>query len=317
MKLLTLLIISLKGLRASGQTSSSKIQVVSRNPQEYQIYYHVGLGKAASTYLQNRIFPALDGIRYIHRDRYRRYRSIIDKSHDDRYLVSREAAFRLDQRLEEFATFRSDAKVILVLRRHDRWIASHYRRYVKNGGSLSFDKYVDLDSASPLIWDKKKMSFFAMIQKIENRFGSKPLVLFHENLQNDPFQLIDQLCRFTGATYRRERIDLSVVHRSWNDKQLKFSKMVGRYLFSEVPKAHSHAGFNRVQRRLKLWACYAILGVARLIPKRFLGDAPLIPPEDLERIRQTFLDDWEACQQYAEINNPKLNAARSSEGQNL
>ena len=73
---------------------------MSRNPQEYQIYYHVGLGKAASTYLQNRIFPALDGIRYIHRDRYRRYRSIIDKSHDDRYLVSREAAFRLDQRLE-------------------------------------------------------------------------------------------------------------------------------------------------------------------------------------------------------------------------
>ena len=276
---------------------------MSRHSREYQIYYHVGLGKAASTYLQNRIFPALNGIRYVHRDRYRRYRSIVEKSHDARYLVSREAAFRLDQRLEEFASFKSDAKVILVLRRHDRWIASHYRRYVKNGGSLPFDKYVDLDSESPLIWDKKKMSFFAMIQKIENRFNSKPLVLFHETLQDNPFNLIDQLCSFTGATYQREQIDLSVVHGSWSDKQLKFSKIVGRYLFSEVPKAHSHAGFNRIQRRLKLWACYAILGVARLIPERFLGDAPLIPPQDLERVRLTFSDDWEACQQYAEINN--------------
>ncbi len=38
---------------------------------DYQIYYHVGLGKAASTYLQNRVFPVLEGIRYVHRDRYR------------------------------------------------------------------------------------------------------------------------------------------------------------------------------------------------------------------------------------------------------
>ncbi len=278
---------------------------MARNPNDYQIYYHVGLGKAASTYLQNRVFPVLEGIRYVHRDRYRRYPAIIDKTSDRRYLISREAAFRLDQRLNEFASFKPDARVILVLRRHDRWIASHYRRYVKNGGSLPFEAYVDLDSSAPRIWGKEQMRFLPMIQSIEARFGSKPLVLFHEDLQRDPFRLIDQLCQFTGATYRRERIDLSVVHSSWSEKQLKFSRSVGKHLFAEVPGALADSGLNRIQRRLKLWACYGVLGAAHLIPSRWLEDGPLIEPLSLERVRETFAEDWAACLAYAEANNPE------------
>jgi len=277
---------------------------VSRNPNDYQIYYHVGLGKAASTYLQNRVFPALKGIRYVHRDRYRRYRSIIESTSDQRYLISREAAFRLDQRLDEFAAFKSDARVILVLRRHDRWIASHYRRYVKNGGSLPFEAYADLDSDRPLIWGREKMRFMPMIQSIEARFGSHPLVLFHEDLGRDPFRLIDQLCRFTGASYERERIDLSIVHSSWSEKQLKVSRRIGKYLFDQVPSAPKHTGLHRVHRRLKLWACYGVLGAAHLVPSRWLEDGPLIEPLSLERVRETFAEDWAACLAYAEANNP-------------
>ena len=42
---------------------------MARDPSEYQIFYHVGLGKAASTYLQDRVFPKLESIRYVPRDR--------------------------------------------------------------------------------------------------------------------------------------------------------------------------------------------------------------------------------------------------------
>ena len=42
-----------------------------------EIYFHVGLGKVASTYLQHRFFPKLKGIHYIKSTRYRRSLQII------------------------------------------------------------------------------------------------------------------------------------------------------------------------------------------------------------------------------------------------
>jgi len=277
---------------------------VARDPSEYQIFYHVGLGKAASTYLQNRVFPVLQDIRYVPRDRYRGYQGLIERTRDERYLISREAAYRLGQRLDEFAAFKADARVILVLRRHDRWIASHYRRYLKNGGSADFERYADLDSPDPLVWGEQQMRFMPMIEAIEKRFNSRPLVLFHEELKTDPFTLIDKLCAFTGARYQRDRIDLSVVHSSWSDDQLKVARRAGKHLFSEIPKPARHPGVHRVQRRLRLWTCYGVLGAARLVPKPFLDPSPLIHPESLDRIRNHFADDWRACHDYAQHHNP-------------
>ena len=277
---------------------------MARDPSEYQIFYHVGLGKAASTYLQNRVFPKLKDIRYVPRDRYRGYQKLIERTRDQRYLISREAAYRLNQRLDEFAAFKTDARIILVLRRHDRWIASHYRRYLKNGGSMDFERYADLDSPEPLVWGEQRMRFMPMIEAIESRFNSTPLVLFHEDLKTDPFSLVDQICTFTGARYQREQIDLSVVHSSWSDDQLKVTRQVGKRFFSEIPEANEHPGLHRVQRRLKLWTCYSILGAAKLVPKALLDPSPLIHPDSLDRIRNHFAEDWHACHQYAQAHNP-------------
>lgn len=277
---------------------------MARDPSEYQIFFHVGLGKAASTYLQNRVFPKLQDICYVPRDRYRGYQRLIERTQDQRYLISREAAYRLNQRLDEFAAFKADARVILVLRRHDRWIASHYRRYLKNGGSMEFERYADLDSSAPPVWGKQQMRFLPMIEAIESRFGSAPLVLFHEDLKTDPFSLIDQICAFTGARYQREQIDLSVVHSSWSDDQLKVTRQVGKRIFSEIPEAVEHPGLHRVQRRLRLWTCYSILGAAKLMPKALLDPRPLIQADSLERIRSHFEEDWHACHQYAQAHNP-------------
>ncbi|HCK76307.1 MAG TPA: hypothetical protein DHW07_04105 [Gammaproteobacteria bacterium] len=277
---------------------------MARDPNEYQIFYHVGLGKAASTYLQSKVFPKLKDIRYVPRDRYRGYQKLIERTQDQRYLISREAAYRLNQRLDEFAAFRADARVILVLRRHDRWIASHYRRYLKNGGSMDFERYADLDSSTPPIWGEQQMRFMPMIKTIESRFGAPPLVLFHEDFKTDPFSLVDQICAFTGARYQREQIDLSVVHSSWSDDQLKVTRQIGKRLFSEIPKANEHPGLHRVQRRLKLWACYSILGAAKLVPKALLDPRPLIRANSLERVRNHFEEDWHACHHYARTHNP-------------
>ena len=288
---------------------------MARNHSEFQVYFHVGLGKAASTYLQHRVFPILQNIRYIPRDRYRGYQGLIERTQDTRYLVSREAAYRLQQRVDEFAAFKPDARVILVLRRHDRWIASHYRRYLKNGGSLDFEHYLDLDSNQPRIWGAQQVRFMAMIEAIEQRFSSRPLVLFHEDLQTDPFALIDQLCAFTGAHYQREQVNLSIVHSSWSDKQLKLARLVGKQLFDPVPRAATNPTVHRVRRRLHLWACYGILGVAQMVPAKWVNPAPLINPESLSRVREIFANDWLSCHDYAQTHNPPVSGINPETGQ--
>ena len=146
---------------------------MARDPGEYQIFYHVGLGEGSvDTHPRTQGLSQAANIRYVPRDRYRGYQKLIERTQDRRYLISREAAYRLTQRLEEFAAFKADARVILVLRRHDRWIASHYRRYLKNGGSMEFERYAIRDSPAPLIWGERQMRFMPMIEAIESRFGS-------------------------------------------------------------------------------------------------------------------------------------------------
>ena len=60
------------------------------------IYFHVGLAKTGSTFLQNNFFPKLQNIKYISTHKYRRCIDIINNTNYDSYLISRE----FDRQLE-------------------------------------------------------------------------------------------------------------------------------------------------------------------------------------------------------------------------
>jgi len=274
-------------------------------PGRQDIFFHVGLSKAASTYLQKRVFPELKGIQYIHRNRYWKFQQIIEQSPGGRFLVSREAAERLEHRVLEFAGYEPTGKVILVLRRHDDWIASHYRRYVKNGGSFPLEKFLDQSTLLGNDWRKGGPCFKRMIEMIEIHFGSQPLVLFHEDLQQDRTGFMKQLAAFTDTSYDDEKIDHRPIHLSWSEKQLKLSRSVGRYVFRPTPSENPNRRFNRLRRRLRLWSCYFILGIAGLVPARYTNNEPLIPKELLEQIHRLYSKDWQTCRAYAEANNPE------------
>ena len=63
---------------------------MNQSTHQPEIYFHVGLGKVASTYLQHRFFPRLKGIHYIKSTRYRRSPQIIKDTNYDKYFISRE-----------------------------------------------------------------------------------------------------------------------------------------------------------------------------------------------------------------------------------
>lgn len=263
-----------------------------------QVYFHVGLGKTGTTYLQYEFFPRLKGIHYIQRTRYQRAYDIINNTSYPRYLVSREFDQQLAEEVARFSRHYPDAGVIIVLRRHDGWIASQYRRFAKNGIHVDFNTFFDIDNDQGL-WKQSDLNFMAKLRIVEENFRHRPLVLFQEDLKDDPFGFYDKIAAYTCTQYDRNEISLDAVHVSYSDKQLKAVRKLSKHLFpaSETHSRKTLRGWLQ-WRRIQLTS-YAIMYTALLLPDAWFDDIELIPKVQLDKIRDRFADDWAQCRAYA------------------
>jgi hypothetical protein len=268
-----------------------------------EIFFHVGLGKVASTYLQYAFFPKLKGLRYIQRTNYQKSPDIIKKSSENRFLVSREFDQQLEEECRWFSTFFPEARIILIFRRHDSWIASQYRRFVKNGESLTFTEFIDIKKDTGL-WKLSDLDFYKKIEIVKKYFPDhEPLILFYEDMKSDPFAFFKKIGAYTQTTFSDSAISLNKIHTSYSEKQLKVIRSISGYLFKQNPKFSKVRFFRWLQRRSRLLACYLILYPAALIPKGWVSKKPLIDPEELEKIRLYFLEDWNKVRDYASKQN--------------
>ena len=268
-----------------------------------EIYFHVGLGKTASTYLQYAFFPKLQGVHYVQRTRYRFYEEILQKREYNKYFFSREFDQQLEAEISQFSKNHPHARIIIIFRRHDGWIASQYRRWVKNGSGLSFEEFFEPGNKNSY-WPEREVTFRPMLDIIEKYFEEKPLVLFHEDLKKDAYGFFDQMAHFMGASYDRAAISLDPVHRSYNTKQLKAMRRVAKRLFKQDPQWSKVRLLRWLQRRSRLLACYTVLYGALLIPDSWMSKEPLIDPVSLEKVRSYFEEDWLTLKEYARHNNP-------------
>lgn len=261
------------------------------------VFFHVGLGKTASTYLQNKVFGAFKGIYYVHPTRYNSWKKILQESNADKVFLSREMDQQLEREVVKFAAVYPNTHAIIVLRRNDQWIASQYRRFLKNGYPFTFTEFFDVENDKGF-WKIQDALFYPKIQLLEKHFTSKPLVLFYDDIKKDTFKFIDQIATYTGTTYDKSAISLEPHHTSYNEKQLKVMLKVGQYLFKKIPVYKGPRYKTWIRRRSRMLLCYIILYTALLIPKRFISSAPLIPQEELEKVKKYFENDWNQCLQY-------------------
>jgi len=266
--------------------------------KDFDLFCHVGLGKTASTYLQYKFLPKLKGIRYIQRTRYHRFDRIIARTKHTKYLVSREFDRQFEREVKKIAEKFPGAHIIIVLRRNDGWIASQYRRYVKNGGIEPFENFVDLENDQGL-WKQKDMYFYNRLRMVKDSFRSWPLVLFHDELKQDAFGFFDKLARYMGVGYERNRIDVNPSHKSYSDKQLKILRHFNRRVFGKDFKGSQNRILHYIRFRTRWLFNHLILYIASLLPERYAGTEPLISAGRLERIRKHCASDWKRCQEFA------------------
>ena len=80
-----------------------------------EIYFHVGLAKTGSTFLQNNFFPYLKNIKYISTHKYRKCIKIINNTNYKSYLISREFDRQFEKKLNISLSISLKLKLLLYL----------------------------------------------------------------------------------------------------------------------------------------------------------------------------------------------------------
>ena len=273
------------------------------------IYFHVGLAKTGSTFLQKNFFPYLKNIKYISTQDYINCIDIINKTNYKSYLISREFDKQFEREIKKFISYFPDTKIIVVFRRHDQWIASQYKRAVKNGWHLDFKNYYNINNKG--IWKNSDLTYMNKLKIIKKYSKSKPLILKFEELKKDPFNYLNKISNYTDSKYLKTEISLKTVHKSYSEKQLIFLKKFCKIFKKTPPKYYDYQEITLDKtisntNRIKHWLFYRpwwllfhlVMYTSLLIPKSLIVKNSLINKNDLAEIKKKFKEDWKKVFEY-------------------
>jgi hypothetical protein len=265
-----------------------------------EIYFHIGLERTGTTYLQHRFFPYLRGLEYLDKSYYKddKYVQVIKSTDKNKFFVSHEfPPGTVKKELKKIAGAYPHAGIIITLRKHMSWLTSQYKRQLKKGKALDFPQYFSINNNQGEI-QKDDLYYYPLVQKIEHLFTKKPLVLLYRTLKHTPHKYFNKICSYTGTSYPMRKINLTPKHTSYNNKQLILMRSIGSLLFDQNFSYSDHYLVRRFQKYLRMIPRYLILYGSLLIPNRFLRDTALIKPATKNKISRLFSADWEKCIKY-------------------
>jgi len=264
------------------------------------VFFHVGTGKTGTTFLQYRVFPKLKNVRYIQRTRYTKAAQIITRSSGTRFLVSREFDQQLKTEVEKFAATFPHARPIIVFRRHDSYIASQYRRFVKNGFNGSFKAFFDLDDDRGY-FKKEDLDYRRMLNILEQNFTERPLVFIYEDMKNDPRAFISSMAKSIDAEVDMNDIDLSFKHTSYSEQQLKAIQRLSRAMDMRKRRVFRNPILHLLWRLGLGGLRYSTLFIAKWLPSSWFGNEPLISKQELENVCAAYEQDWNYVNSYSSV----------------
>ena len=261
------------------------------------IYFHVGLAKTGSTFLQNNFFPKLKNIKYISTHKYRRCIDIINNTNYDSYLISREFDRQLEGEVKKILNHFPETKIIIVFREHKKWISSQFKRFSKNGYHFKFEDFYN--NANSGYWKNEDMIYIDKINIIKKYSKYDPLVLNFDELKINPHSYLTKISEYTKSNYNKSNISLNVVHKSYSEKQLIFLKGFCRIFKPNPPKYYA-------DNKLKHWLYFRpwwllfhlVMYVAYFLPKNMIVKKPLIDNNYLKKTMKKYKSDWDEILKY-------------------
>ncbi|MBJ18439.1 MAG: hypothetical protein GY910_16330 [bacterium] len=284
--------------RSSEETRPAATRACLSDRAPAAVFFHCGLERTGSTYLQKDLFPLLEGIRFVVTKDYARLSE--ETFAEEALLVSRELNLNenFDEEIGRFAALFADATPVVLFRRHDHWIASQYRRRIRNGFDGPFEELFDLRGDGGIL-RRDDLRYGRRIERLEACFRRPPIVLLHEWLEEDAVAFGQVLAGTLGASLDARRLSLRRRHASSSDAELRALLKVMKVVDLRRSRRGQGLFRYRVRRFTQDAARYATLFLARSIPGGWVDPVPLIPRERLEEIREYYREDWEQTVAYA------------------
>ena len=268
---------------------------------EQQIYFHTGLSKTGSTFLQQQIFPKLTDIHYIPTIKYRHALKLIPEIQADKILVSREFDQQFEQEVIKFSAQYPNAYPIIVFREPGSWAVSNYKRFVKNGHPISFTEFIDVQNDKG-IFKIEDFQYSRYVNLLEKHFTQKPLVLIYEDLKADSHSFLQTISNYLGIKPNYNSFNLKPNHISYDENALKLvRKMSSRIQFQKKLEVHvKPKGFvyNLYANIIR----YSILYGSKLLPSSLIPQEEFIQKDEIQAVSDFFRDDWEFVKARAEKN---------------
>jgi hypothetical protein len=190
------------------------------------IIFHLGLHRTGTTFLQNEIFPKIEGLSYnVYRPDSPEY--FLDKNKIN--LISREglsgrpfASINLNALERDLFAYGiskkyPNSRIILGIRKKDDWLKSLYHYYVKGGGYMSYESWFNN-------FDKSYLDFERYIDLLNDLFDEVYVYNFEE-LRNNKKKCIQDLCDFIGLD--PPSFEDKAHNKSWNKGKLWLGKLRG------------------------------------------------------------------------------------------
>lgn len=263
-----------------------------------EIYFHVGMGKVASTYLREAFFPKLRNIHYIPRAKRHEAVAIIQENKHACYLVSRALDRNMEEGIRDIALAFPETHPVIIVRSPDSWLVSQYKRHVKNGFPGSLQEFMDVENDLGF-WRREELLFSKKIHLLEKSFQPKPMVLLYEDLISTPREFFNQFAQYIRADYTFEDIALAPRHKARDQEGLIFRRKISRKFSDRMPESTRIKFLHWPQRRLRMLSSYVLIWAGKTFPGLVRSDEALVEKEYLEKVKRFASVDWNEVLEYA------------------
>jgi hypothetical protein len=264
-----------------------------------RIFLHLGIPKAASTYLQLKVFPRLKGVTYYRKKYFKDFPRIVKNTSPDDgpLLFSSEMYNRLEKRAQNIAREFPHAGIILVLRRQDRWIKSKYKYYLWKNGDKDFRDFFDIYNDQGA-WQQADLYYQPKIEALEKLFDKQPLILLLDELQKPEGRFLEKLQDYTGSELEKTPKDQKI-KTAFSDRQLILLRAFNKAFPYKKPQNWPKF-LKQLHMNFRQGVNYLVAFSAFLFPSSYFRHKVLVPEIDLEAIQETYAKDWNICWEKAD-----------------
>lgn len=264
------------------------------------VFFHVGLPKTASTFLQRNIFPHFKGIQFVKKHDFKHHEKIISTTTAPAVLLSIELDLDGASGYEKMAKIAKDypgSIPIIVFRQHGSWVGSKYKYYLRKHGTLSFEEYFNMDTHDGVLTDKN-LQFFEKIELLQEHYRQRPLVMFQEEFKNEPIKAIKILSDFVGATFNEKDLKISNVKTSYSEHSLYYVRKLNRWYKYDHSSYKTY--FSRtLYKKVSGGVLHTVAFFTGLFEPNKEKAKKVLPKASVKRINDKYASDWQRCIDFA------------------